>query len=300
MITAKNYAAQAQFDMYEFIHYFLGENNVRANRFLDLLSAYIDQSEHFAMPDGGSILTIKDFGIIHDSGFRIPYETITVEYASEDRRTKHLIIAREMEINEALNSLIGEENHAYIKSSGSVCCTVITGLSGVGNYWNINPVGLVVPQAQKEGGDNAIVAIDFVWNTDILGGLAAIGERSSQVFRDQCVEDMKENCLFPICNLVQALTCTNVTTSKIQEENKKNEKRRKEGKLPFYETKTLVIKTDRDGKSAISKATSSHRPPRQHLRRGHIRRLENKNVWVNACVVGDLSNGSLMKSYSVH
>lgn len=32
---------------------------------------------------------------------------------------------------------------------------------------------------------------------------------------------------------------------------------------------------------------SSHSGPGVHLRRGHIRRLKTKNVWVNACVVGN-------------
>lgn len=45
---------------------------------------------------------------------------------------------------------------------------------------------------------------------------------------------------------------------------------------------------------------SSHASPRQHLRRGHIRRHPTAgNLWVNSCVVGDPSNGVINKSYAV-
>ena len=71
---------------------------------------------------------------------------------------------------------------------------------------------------------------------------------------------------------------------------------RKKGKLAFLEFKILTIDGNADH-SAPGAARSSHISPRVYLRRGHIRRLKTKNVWVNSCVVGDKSKGIVQKDY---
>jgi hypothetical protein len=43
----------------------------------------------------------------------------------------------------------------------------------------------------------------------------------------------------------------------------------------------------------------THASPRVHLRRGHIRRLPGKNIWVNATIVGNSDLGVVIKDYSV-
>ena len=43
----------------------------------------------------------------------------------------------------------------------------------------------------------------------------------------------------------------------------------------------------------------THRSPRQHLRRGHIRRLPTKKVWVNSAIIGNSKNGIIQKDYAV-
>ncbi|MEO3722889.1 hypothetical protein, partial [Lacticaseibacillus paracasei] len=65
----------------------------------------------------------------------------------------------------------------------------------------------------------------------------------------------------------------------------------------FYETKCLTIKATQ--KQGTGTRTGTHESPRQHLRRGHIRRLESGNIWVNACVVGSSEKGVIKKSYNV-
>ena len=75
-------------------------------------------------------------------------------------------------------------------------------------------------------------------------------------------------------------------------------KRLKHGKLPIiYETKILTIKPS--VRSSSAEKGGSHTSPRQHLRRGHIRRLDSGNIWVNSCVVGSAEKGRIDKSYRV-
>lgn len=103
----------------------------------------------------------------------------------------------------------------------------------------------------------------------------------------------------PVFELIEALSCRNVTTANHQEAYKNNAKRIKDGKLPIYETKMLVIDT-KATPAEYRGSGGSHASPRQHLRRGHIRRHPTAgNLWINSCVVGDPSKGVINKSYAV-
>lgn len=70
-----------------------------------------------------------------------------------------------------------------------------------------------------------------------------------------------------------------------------------QGKPPTYDWKTVTIaatgeKSERKG--------GTHASPRQHDRRGHLRRLASgKSVWVRPCTVGDPSKGRVYHDYKI-
>ena len=80
---------------------------------------------------------------------------------------------------------------------------------------------------------------------------------------------------------------------------KLNKSRIKKGKTPFFSYKVLTINSQKGNAPSNSNSKGSHSSPRIHLRRGHIRKLESKTVWVNACVVGDKKKGAVNKDYQV-
>ena len=84
-------------------------------------------------------------------------------------------------------------------------------------------------------------------------------------------------------------------------DQRKNAKRIKQGKLPMYETRRLVIKAPiTRGAASQAQGDSDRQGPREHLRRGHIRRLQDgRRIWVQSCVVGSRENGVIHKSYAV-
>lgn len=144
-----------------------------------------------------------------------------------------------------------------------------------------------------------------------LGGVIADGKAQYAYF-DDTVDQSSEfrefarqllaagACRFVA--LVNALSCTNINaeTCHPAPPAKINERRAREGKPPLFETKTLTIHVNPRAPSAHGSGTGGHASPRQHLRRGHIRRLESgKNVWVQPHVVGDASRGSITKTYRV-
>ena len=104
-----------------------------------------------------------------------------------------------------------------------------------------------------------------------------------------------------VLNLCEVLTCSNVTTAIHQRVDERvNRRRVRKGKIPFYETKVLVLEDPKQPNERTGITVNDRNSPRQHLRRGHIRRLEDdKKIWVNACVVGKKEDGVLSKSYVV-
>lgn len=108
-----------------------------------------------------------------------------------------------------------------------------------------------------------------------------------------------------VLELIEAMSCSNVTHEIAQPAAKPSvaAKRARAGKLPIFETRVLTIRVP--GRAAAKTAVStmnggSRASPRQHLRRGHIRRLDSgKRVWVQSTVVGGNTSGMIAKSYRV-
>lgn len=96
-----------------------------------------------------------------------------------------------------------------------------------------------------------------------------------------------------------ALSCSNSSYVDAEPPSKPlNEKRRRNGKTPFFTYKVLTISGAED-RSTGGRGGSAHGSPRVHLRRGHIRRLPDKTIWVNSCVVGNKSKGMVTKDYAL-
>lgn len=94
-----------------------------------------------------------------------------------------------------------------------------------------------------------------------------------------------------------ALSCRNVEVKQEFAPNpKENAKRAQKGHTLKYQYNTITINTDKGGKSDAGhgNGTGTGRTVSPHLRRGHIRRYENKNVWIESTVVkADKADDSL-------
>lgn len=100
-----------------------------------------------------------------------------------------------------------------------------------------------------------------------------------------------------LLGLLLALQCSNVSTATLAAPAALNKKRIAKGKLPFVEYKVLTVNGVH---SSVPPQGGHHASPRQHLRRGHIRRIYgNRTVWVNQCLVGNPNKGFIVKDYRV-
>jgi hypothetical protein len=105
-----------------------------------------------------------------------------------------------------------------------------------------------------------------------------------------------------VMTLVKAcsvINCANVGAATIEPQAALNKKRLASGKQPFFTYKVLQL-TGEGRADVASAAGGAHASPRMHLRRGHLRRLQSKVIWVRPTMVGATADaGFVAKDYAV-
>lgn len=111
-----------------------------------------------------------------------------------------------------------------------------------------------------------------------------------------CPDALSVEAGIEVLCLLNALACSNVHIDR-SEAKKTHKAMRKKGALPFDDYHILTV--DAPGRAAgAGDGGGSHRSPREHLRRGHIRRLQDgRKLWVNATVVNPGVGGKVDKDY---
>lgn len=317
MITAKNYAAQAERGIANFI------STGMENGFLNdvdklLLNQFVDgvkDSVHFCLPDNGKLLNDAAKGIRSEL-LRLPYKSITIEYYVNGDMydpgnklltadyPKRVVLAREVDAN-LFRQFDVKGMIRNIKDD--VFIVVFSACADSNGVWVPDPLGFAV--RQKWDNVESAQMIQPLVNKTIKGvdfaGLPiplcpSLIELSIANYGEELgIRHLMHNISLEVravIELCEALSCKNVEPS-LYQKSANNKKRIAKGKLPIYETKNLVVRSSSKKYANSSPANYDRNSPRQHLRRGHIRRLEAGNIWVNSCVVGDQDLGVIDKTY---
>ena len=127
--------------------------------------------------------------------------------------------------------------------------------------------------------------------------LAAYGGNREKAYAQIILDSRDEvQAVVQACSVIN---CANVTTAEISASAALNKKRQEKGKQPFFSYKVLQLSDERR-EAGKGGASGNHASPRMHLRRGHLRRLESKVVWVRSAMVNAGSNtGVVLKDYAV-
>lgn len=97
-----------------------------------------------------------------------------------------------------------------------------------------------------------------------------------------------------VLSLLNILACSNVSVETVAPHKQPKESK---GALPFDSYHVLSVRT---GGSTGDESERIHRSPREHLRRGHIRRLPTgKRIWINAVVVNAGVGSGVVKDYAI-
>jgi hypothetical protein len=325
VITAKNYAAQMEKGLNEYLrtHDTKGDDVYIRKNYLD----YIKNSVHFAMPDMGIIFDDGKKGIRGEK-IRLPFPSITIEYyfpldveKIEDRvwSSKRVVLAREL----TTTQMQAEYKQFTCKTAEPDDIWILVFSAGYypsENFWVTDPTGWVMPSAWDQ--DEYFIVEDSKGfknykfenipfndriDVEVTGypiwlcpSMMSMVEKEGIEEVYKCIVDTSSelSCVLELC---EALSCSNVHHQIMEQINPAvNARRIRDGKTPLYETRTLWIDAPNEVNRSGEWQGGTHRSPRQHLRRGHIRNLQSgKKVWVNAAVVGSKENGIIKKDYAI-
>lgn len=300
MITAMNYAAQAERALREYSKTLAGRDKLAHETSL-LTAGSIKNAKHFAIPDGGIVFD-DDFRGLDLQNIRLPFNEITIEWfaprkllSTGDYCPKRCLVASE------------------IKGIGVIVCIGLYQTSKE-NLWHVNDFRTVLKMDNTQHSDalfdgkwikfilpdGRLVEIAASPTSDKLKNAMSSGKLSSETLRDMIDNSCQE--ISGLFALLEALSCRNVIAEPREKvDQAKNARRIKDGKLPIYETKILTVDTSARHNEKLGMTVTDRASVRQHLRRGHIRRHPTAgNIWVQSCVVGYQGLGVIDKSYAVH
>jgi hypothetical protein len=151
--------------------------------------------------------------------------------------------------------------------------------------------GLLGPKAK------CLQAEPFVLFPEVFESLAEThGSRdtvTAQILLDSCDE------LRTMIQACSVINCANITSVQLRASGALNRRRHAKGQQPIFDYKVLQLAGERRAQSR-SQLGGAHASPRMHLRRGHIRRLDSRPIWIRPTTVNAGSKlGLVLKDYAV-
>lgn len=253
-------------------------------------------SPKFVLPHGGRILNDNLRGL--PAELRLPFPSVIIEYDcsnlsglveqtfSHDSTTsapKRIVLACQ-ESNEPISvysilQFVNKEGYAYWAMQPFVAEI----------YMSDDPS---LPLMEIQGRELNMTPLAFQMRA--TGTLAKLFGKD---WHHHAQANMMDE-IAAVAELIEALACSNVSHEALPV-RKLNKGAAKRGALPFDEYRVLVV----NGRKFDAPGTGSggsHRSPREHLRRGHIRRLQDgRTVWVNSTIVNAGTAGKISKVYDV-
>jgi len=283
------------------------------------LNSALANAQHFLLPEGGRLLDESGrLSAKYAPLLYLPYPVTAFEFRSHDgelaanqlRSSKRIALCFDAKAAKIANmtSLLGEDEFL---------CIAIFSVDEM-DTWAVGLHGLIVSRSRFATATEEILLESAAEMNQLQdAGLTPSGWKQPRVGTEilgvrqaplsiappdmpigagfiDCFDEL--NAAIQTC---AALNCQNVGTELLQPSAALNQKRVREGKLPFDSYHILRLTHDEVGRSIPREERGSHASPRQHLRRGHIRHLESKAVWVRSCVVGRTELGQVEKDYKI-
>jgi hypothetical protein len=219
------------------------------------------ESVKFLLPENGIVLDDKQLrGLDDDADLRLPFNVVALEWrATGEVGPDQLRSSKRVLFAQQFDEAILCASFCFIDSFGS---------------W-LTLGALKIPTRDFAQRTKAGVEVAFDCSADL----------PTADFVDEVTV---------LYGFLNALSCCNVA---IERSEPRHGFKKPKGALPFDAYHVLTVK--QDSKSAGEALGGTHRSPREHLRRGHMRRLsDGRKVWVNATVVAaGRGSGVVKKDY---
>jgi hypothetical protein len=327
-VQALNYTAHAIEDLKEIVKkvaFHFPQSSRAISRIIELLR----ESQKFILPNCSDIFEPEDFQQQHLDLFHLPYPVCTFEapWIMDEKvdeklptvkSTRRIALAVELNADHQ-ESFLATYNNFFLNKFPQGGVYVIPLFWVAESGWEVLMGGMFIPydntisrlssddinvqeiafKAMHDAGRlpkafSKLEAEPFVILPEVFEyQVNKNGE--SQSFQQILLDSHDEiTCVVQACAV---LNCENINTAIIDPIIKSNLKRAKNNKEPFFSYHVLQIN---DKTSSKNSEGGSHRSPRSHLRRGHIRRLANKVVWVRSAMINANSkDGKVVKEYKL-
>ena len=256
------------------------------------------KAQKFIMPEGGKIFDAKLRGL--PDALRLPFPDVVIEYpvATDEAAAAGINVEKGTVVATAPKRIV----YAF-QAKDCVSLFSIIEVNGItsGPLWQLQPFAGVICKDEgmeasnrfaEEFGETTVPGLRVMFHktgesTEELHGADWIAVAYRRLHTD----------IIAVLELIEALSCSNVSHEPLPA-RKLNKSAQKRGALPFDEARVLVLKNRDPG--IVGAAIGSHRSPREHLRRGHIRRLaDGRKFWINSTVVNAGAAGKITTTYDM-
>jgi hypothetical protein len=293
-----NYLRKASAHLRENVGFARSKYPMFAEKTLELLDE-CTKAQKFILPEGGRIFDSTLRCLPKD--LRLPYPEIVLEYhcSGDNGLVESMYGDKCMAAPKRITYAQQVEGGGWIDVM-AICGTPDGGWAPMPYIASIATVSEDQSAAMLEGDPwaekfrgrmSSSVGVMYLPLGEQIPASDTLEQWTSRARADMCDE------VSAVLGLIEALACSNVEHSVIHA-RKNNKGARRRGALPFDEYRTLLIRVGKHQRHEGDGA-GEHRSPREHLRRGHIRRLPDRQIWVNSCVVNSGAGGVVEKGYKV-
>lgn len=247
---------------------------------------------------GGTFYEYGVTDVVHKVGGRI----LNTEYNGKEDGVKIVLFAEEMvALPTANGSMTITDDPEYMREgpTGLQITVAYQALAG-NNSWVLLPTQLYLPLGltgeQLRASPGTVPGARYY----CIAGMEIAASKTDWDLNHWAMITWKES--MSLLQFCAAVSCRNVIIDEIPAPRMLNKMRAAKKKAPFYSYKVLTVDVSARHESSGEKlgGGGTHASPRQHLRRGHIRRYKNGlTIWVQQTIVGDAKLGRVEKDYRI-
>lgn len=253
-----------------------------------------EQAQKFILPSGGKIIGDGLKGLHGDTPLHLPFKKIVIEFEVPPHQNNGL--------HEKLgyDKLVSSRRRIVFAQETGDCIDVYL----VCDYTEHDSIRWVMaPFFARIKKTSDIYTENVIQNAVLIYGLemkfyptGTILDKNDNKWMQRAYADLHDE-IRAVLELIEALACSNVGHEALPA-RKLNKSAQKRGALPFDEYRVLTVKVNAARSNRDDQG--SGRSLREHLRRGHIRRLhDGRRIWINSCVVAAGASGRIFTTQQI-